>query len=202
TAGEIAAGSVTLTLTTAAVSGPCLPVSDQVTISILPAATVNAGADRTVCASSPRAQLAGIIGGGAANALWSGGPGSYAPSAGDLNAVYTPSAAEIAAGGVTLTLTTNDPAGPCGAMSDQMHVAINAAAVVDAGPDQTVCAANPRTQLQGGVSGGATGGTWSGGGGGRRPRGPALEARDPPPPARGPARHGPPAPPTGAPARP
>ncbi len=68
--------------------------------------------DQTIC-STGTATLAGIIGGSAASATWSGGTGTYAPNNTTLNAVYTPSAAEITAGTVTLTLTTNDPAGPC-----------------------------------------------------------------------------------------
>src|SRR4030095_14666786 len=41
------------------------------------------------------------------------------------NAVCTPSAAEIAAGFVELTLTTNDPEGPCNAASDVMRITIH-----------------------------------------------------------------------------
>src|SRR5262249_34934906 len=106
-AAEIAAGSVTLTLTTDAVSGPCGQASDQMTISIPPPATADAGQDRTVCSSSSAIQLAGAVGGGAVSGTWSGGAGTFAPNASALNATYTPMAGELAAGGVTLTLTTN-----------------------------------------------------------------------------------------------
>ena len=165
TAAEIAAGAVTLTLTSAPMGGTCPQVSDQVKITILPAATVVAGADRTVCASNPSVQLAGVIGGGASSAMWSGGAGTFSPNASTLNATYTPSAAEIAAGSVTLTLTTNDPAGPCGAVSGAMHITIAPAATVNAGPDVAVCSSNAKVSLAGVIGGGATGGTWSGGAG-------------------------------------
>jgi len=168
-AAEVAAGSVTLTLTTNDPAGPCGPVSAQVKITINPAATVNAGPDETVCASSPQAQLAGSIGGAAASASWSGGAGSYNPSANALNAVYTPTAVEIAAGSATLTLTTNDPAGPCGPVSAQVKITINPAAVVNAGPDQIVCASSPQAQLAGSLGGSATNATWSGGTGAFNP---------------------------------
>src|SRR5262249_20566933 len=112
-ADEIAAGGVTLTLTTNDPDGPCPAVSATRRITINPAATVSAGVDQTVCASAPQVQLAGVMGGAAASATWSGGAGTYSPNATTLTALYTPSAAEIAAGGVTLTLTTNDPSGPC-----------------------------------------------------------------------------------------
>src|SRR5207237_8104438 len=109
-AAEIAAGGVPLTLTTTAPAGPCPLVKSTMRITINPAATVNAGAAQTVCASAPQVQLAGTMGGAASGATWSGGSGSYNPSASALNALYTPSTAEIAAGGVTLTPNTSDAA--------------------------------------------------------------------------------------------
>src|SRR5262249_56380595 len=125
----------------------------------------DAGADRTVCASNAQVQLAGAVGGGAASGSWSGGAGTYSPGASALNAVYTPSAAEIAAGGVTLTLTTNDPAGPCGAASDQMRINISKAATADAGADPSGCARSPPVQPAGPVGGGAANRTGGGGAG-------------------------------------
>jgi hypothetical protein len=71
--------------------------------------------------------MAGSIGGSAATGTWTtSGTGTFNPNATTLNAVYTPSAADIAAGTVTLTLTTNDPdgAGPCTAAVDTMILTI------------------------------------------------------------------------------
>ena len=56
--------------------------------------------------------LAGSVGGAATNATWSGGTGTFSPSNTATNATYTLSDAEIAAGTVTLTLTSGDPGGP------------------------------------------------------------------------------------------
>src|SRR5439155_12531176 len=50
-------------------------LSSTATLTVSPAATVNAGADQTVCASSPDVTLAGSFGGGASSATWSGGAG-------------------------------------------------------------------------------------------------------------------------------
>src|SRR5436309_1898266 len=175
-AAEIAGGGVTLTLTCSPSSGPCPAMTDQMRVTISPAATVNAGADQTVCASSPQVQLAGVAGGGATGGSWSGGAGSFSPDPSALTATYIPSAGEIAAGGVTLTLTTNDPAGPCSAVSDQVLITINPTATVDAGPDQTLCGSSPQVWLAGAVSGGATSGTWSGGAGTYSPNASALNA--------------------------
>jgi hypothetical protein len=180
---EIAAGTVTLTFTTDDPAGPCSAVSDAMKITISPAATVNAGADQSVCSTSPQAQLAGVLGGAATGGTWTGGTGSFSPSASSASATYTPSAAEIAAGSVTLTFTTNDPAGPCGAVSDAMKITINPAATVNASADAIVCASSPQVQLAGGFGGGATGGTWSGGTGSFNPGSSAPNATYTPSPA-------------------
>ncbi len=81
-----------------------------VTVNQPPAA--NAGPTQTVCSGSS-ITLSGSVSGGASSGMWSGGAGTYSPDNTALNAVYTPSAAEYAAGSVTLTLTTDDPPGPC-----------------------------------------------------------------------------------------
>jgi len=175
-AAEIAAGSVELTLTTNDPAGPCPPVTDKMRIFINPVATVNAGADQTVCSSSPTVTLAGIIGGSATSGTWSGGTGTFNPNANTLNATYTLSTAEVAAGFVELTLTTNDPAGPCPAVLDKVRIVVTNDATVNAGPDQKVCASNPSVTLAGIVGGGATSGTWSGGTGTFNPNANTLNA--------------------------
>ncbi|MBI4751827.1 MAG: VCBS repeat-containing protein [Acidobacteria bacterium] len=175
TAGEISSGSVTLTLTTNDPTGPCGAVSDTVTITLSASATVDAGANQTIC-STETVTLNGSIGGAASSATWTGGTGTFTPNAGTLNAVYTPSAAEISAGSVTLTLTTNDPAGDCVAVSDTVTITINLAATVNAGPDQAVCAST-LVQLAGSVGGSAASSTWSGGGGTFTPNAGTLTAQ-------------------------
>jgi hypothetical protein len=175
-AAEIEAGMVTLTLTTNDPDGPCGPESDEMIITIDPIATVDAGEPQTVCSDAPAVTLAGTVGGGATSGMWTGGGGTFDPDANTLDAVYTPSAAEILAGTVTLTLTTNDPDGPCDAVSDMVTITIDPAATVDAGMDQTVCADAPAVTLAGTVGGGATSGTWSGGAGTFDPDANTLDA--------------------------
>ena len=160
-AAEAAAGSVTLTFTSDDPIGPCGAVSDMVIITIAALPSANAGLDQTIC-DGTTATLAGVIGGAATSATWSGGTGTYTPSSTTLNAVYTPSAAEAAAGTVNLTLTTNDPAGPCTFATDNMVITINPIATINAGPDQTICIGTTAT-LAGVIGGSATTGTWSGG---------------------------------------
>ena len=166
-------GTVTLTLTTNA-PGACAAVNATRAIIINPLATANAGPDQTVCATSP-VTLAGSVSGGATSGIWSGGTGTFSPNASTLTATYTPSAAEIADGIVTLTLTTNDPAGPCGAVSDQVQITISPSATVNAGADQNICQGSAFI-LSGTVGGSASSGTWSGGTGTFSPNATTLNA--------------------------
>jgi gliding motility-associated-like protein len=161
TAGEVATGSVTLTLTTTG-NGTCNAVTDQKVIFYTPAPTVNAGANISVCANNAAATLAGSFT-IASGAVWSGGAGSFSPNNTTMNAVYTPTAAEIASGSVTLTLTTTGN-GTCTAVNDQVVITILPAPVVNAGPNIASCANNSVVSLSGIVNN-ATGGVWSGGAG-------------------------------------
>ncbi|MBK9765121.1 MAG: gliding motility-associated C-terminal domain-containing protein [Flavobacteriales bacterium] len=171
-AAERTAGTVTLTLTTVG-NGNCSAVSDAVTFTITPAPTTNAGLDRTVCANNAAVALNGsftIATGG----IWSGGAGTFDPSTTNMGAIYTPSAAEITAGIVTLTLTTSGN-GTCNAVTDQMVINITDAPVVNAGAAVSLCANNAQVSLSGSVSG-ATGGVWSGGTGTFNPNNTSLTA--------------------------
>ena len=152
----------TYTVTTTIIATGC-NTSDQVIVTVNSPATVNAGPAQTICADGT-ATLAGIIGGSATSAFWGGGNGTYAPNNNDLNAVYTPHPSEIIAGSATLTLVTNDPSGPCPTASSSIIITIDPIAIVDAGPDQTICIGSSVT-LAAVPSGAATGGIWSGGGG-------------------------------------
>ena len=116
-------GSVKAVLT---VTGPsCANAVDDVILTVSPKANANAGVDQEVCAADPDVTLNGSFSGSALSASWSGGTGTFSPNANTLNAVYTPSGAEITAGSVVLTLTTNDPPGSCGAATDTMTITIN-----------------------------------------------------------------------------
>ena len=127
--GDVTAGTVTLTLTTNDPTGPCPAVHDDMVVTINSPATVNANVDQTICSGST-VTLAGSIGGGASSGTWStSGSGTFAPNATTLNAVYTPSIGDVTAGTVTLTLTTNDPTGPCPAVHDDMVVTIQSCAI-------------------------------------------------------------------------
>jgi gliding motility-associated-like protein len=168
---EITAGSVTLTLTSTG-NGTCLPVSDQMVVTITPSPTVNAGLDQPVCAASPSVTLNGS-GNNATSYNWIGGTGTFSPNRTTLNATYTPSATEITAGTVSLTLSASRPT--CNPVTDQMVISISPTPIINAGPDQTVCANNNLVSLSGTVTM-ATGGSWTGGTGTFAPNRTTLNA--------------------------
>ncbi|MGM0934982.1 MAG: hypothetical protein ACQEWD_16250, partial [Bacteroidota bacterium] len=80
-----------------------------------------------------------------------------------LNAIYTPGTTDLSSGSVTLTLTTDDPEGPCEAASDSMDVDFFEDATADAGSDQEICIVDgtETVQLAGTIDGGATSSTWT-----------------------------------------
>jgi gliding motility-associated-like protein len=160
TAAEITAGNVTLTLTTRG-NGLCLAESDQVTITFTDAPVVNAGPDQIVSANNPNTSLNGSVV-GAPGGTWSSGVGIFNPNKNTLNAVYTPTAGEIADDSVNLVLRSTGGAANCLAVRDTMTIFFSPAPIVEAGPPQTVCANNPDIILNGSVTY-ATGGQWSGG---------------------------------------
>ncbi len=123
--------------------------TQSVYVLVSPNPIANAGPDQTICSAT--ATLAGSIT-GVTGGTWSGGTGTYSPNNTTLNGDYTPSAAEITAGSVTLTLTTDDPVGPCNPVSAQMIITINTASSVSAGSDQAICIGNTAT-LAGVISG-------------------------------------------------
>jgi gliding motility-associated-like protein len=134
---EIAAGNVTLTLTTNDPDGPCNAASDNLTITIQKGAVVDAGVDKSVCADKI-VQLNGSYGGNATGILWSGGTGNFSNKVSPI-ATYGPSPLEIAAGKVTLYLTTDDPPGICGNVKDSVVIKINSLPDVEAGLDTFLC---------------------------------------------------------------
>ena len=130
--GEL--GQVTLTLT-ATGYGLCAMAIDEMVLTILPAATANAGNDATICENS----IYTVNSASATNyasLLWShNGTGDLSGET-TLTPTYTPSLNET--GDVTLTLTVTGNA-PCGTATDAMIIHILPSATADAGSDATIC---------------------------------------------------------------
>ncbi|HTB07112.1 MAG TPA: PKD domain-containing protein, partial [Bacteroidia bacterium] len=153
---DTAAGTVTLTLTTTG-NGGCLAVSDQLVITITHAPTVNAGPDQSVCANNANVTLNGSFT-VASGAVWStSGSGTFTPNNTTMNAVYTPSGADTAAGFVNIVLTSTGN-GSCKAVTDTMKIIYTNAPTVEAGNNVKVCLSSPNYTLSGSSTTGK--GTW------------------------------------------
>ncbi|WP_250427426.1 T9SS type B sorting domain-containing protein [Pontibacter ruber] len=88
------------------------------TVNVVSNLTVNAGPDQLVCSTSP-VQLAGTVT-AATGGTWSGGAGTFSDR-NSLNAIYTPTAAEVSAGSVKLTLTSTGN-GSCSPVKDEVLI--------------------------------------------------------------------------------
>ena len=99
--------------------GVCGGFFDSFTISMASPPIVSAGNDQGLCSMNPIATLAGTIQ-NLSTGIWTGGAGTYLDSASDLTLTYVPTQAEIAAGSVTLTLTSSNGSNPCPVDSDEV----------------------------------------------------------------------------------
>jgi PKD repeat protein len=152
----------TITATHVNNCGP--PATDQQILTFVPAPTVIAGTYAPVCQGTPIA-LNGSpgVGGLVTGVTWIGTPGGTFVNQDSPTAIYNPSAADIAAGQVTLTYqATTSLAAPCNVITDQTTIAIIKTATVTSSPtpppicsgspfSYTITAANPATTF-----------TWSG----------------------------------------
>ena len=112
----------------------CLGDTVDVVITVDPKVTVEAGLPTTLCSTADviLADLSASISGGSTTGTWStSGTGTFYDSSDDVDASfanatkYVPSAADKAAGGVTLTLTSGDPTGECTSELDTVVITIN-----------------------------------------------------------------------------
>ncbi|MGL4598250.1 MAG: gliding motility-associated C-terminal domain-containing protein, partial [Bacteroidia bacterium] len=157
---DFSAGFVTIYFATTD-HGSCQQGVDSMLISITPASVTSAGGDITICGDNLSVLLNGNVSGASTTGIWSTtGSGSFVPNATTLNATYIPTSSDSLAGTVTLFLTATST-GVCAAATDSMIINITSPALVDAGPDQSVCALTGSVQLSGLVSGGTTTGVWT-----------------------------------------
>ncbi|MFD2873808.1 PKD-like domain-containing protein [Mucilaginibacter ximonensis] len=127
----------TYTLYILANSCSSIAATTDVLVDALPVA--NAGPDQTVCPTATNVQLAGNVSGGTTTGLWStSGTGTFLPSEAALNGQYLPSAQDLAAGSVKLTLASASK-DDCAIATDEMTISFKQSPAADAGADQTVC---------------------------------------------------------------
>ncbi|HEY0656277.1 MAG TPA: PKD-like domain-containing protein [Chryseosolibacter sp.] len=122
-------GTITFTLA-ATGSVSCPPALATMDLVITPPPVVNAGpATAQICAGGIYTIAGASITGVVTDGVWSrSGTGSFDGVGNTFSTVttYTPSAADILAGSVTLTLTSNDPTGDCTPVQDELILTISA----------------------------------------------------------------------------
>jgi gliding motility-associated-like protein len=136
-AGDIANGSVQLTLTAFA-NGSCTDATDEMTLNISKAPQVFAGPDDEICESEPSYTLSLATGSDYTTLQWTtDGTGTF-NDPNIINPIYTPSASDKLDGQVRLSVTAFSE-GSCPDASDEMLLTIWKMADAFAGIDATIC---------------------------------------------------------------
>jgi len=115
-------GTYTVTNTIVAAGG-CAATNASSTITISPAALVDAGLAASVCEGNVFT-LGGTMGGSASSIVWSTSSTGVFSDTTSVTSTYTPSAADISSGSVVINIITNDPAGACPSVNDFMVLTI------------------------------------------------------------------------------
>ncbi len=153
-----AAGIYTAQVTDGLSTTTCPDAYISVPVNVATTPVVSAGSDQIVCATAPTVVLNASSTSG--SGIWSGGTGTYQPSASSLIASYIPSAAEINAGIATLTFTSTGAGGGCLNSSDQMTITISDT-VVSIPAAGTISCYNGTATINAGQSGGTAPYTYS-----------------------------------------
>nr|WP_294775004.1 LamG-like jellyroll fold domain-containing protein [uncultured Flavobacterium sp.] len=147
-AADIATGNVTLTLTA---SNPgCADATSNKTLTLVKAAEVNSGTALSTCSTNGAVNItAGSFAANYQTVTWSSnGTGTFT----DVNSLtactYTPSADDITAGSVTLTLTATGNT-PCGDASSSKTLTISSPMTVSAGEDTNTCSSSGAINIVG-----------------------------------------------------
>jgi len=139
-AADYTNGSVVLTLH-AVGNADCVEATSNMTVFFNNPPTANAGGAGEVCENASFT-LSGASAANQSSVEWtSSGTGTW-DDASLVNATYTPSANDISAGSVTLTLTVHG-LGNCDDAIDNMTLTITQAPVAEAGNDGTTCQGVP-----------------------------------------------------------
>ena len=151
-AADSIAGTVILKLTSSKLT--CNNVADSTIITLVNPPMVYAGYTKFACKNNAAISLSDAsVNVSYTSVVWSGGTGSYSPNASTLHPVYTPSATELTAGSMVLTLTGNGSL--CSGIKSKVTIFFGPAPTADAGSTQTVCSNNKTATLNGSVSTGA-----------------------------------------------
>ena len=137
-AGDLAAGTVTFTLT-AFGTAPCANATSTKVLTISRAMTATAGTAITTCSSAGAVNITtGSTATNQTTVTWtSSGTGTFANANSLTTCTYTPSAEDITAGSVTLTLTASNAG--CPNVISSKTLTIRGAATAVAGSNATFC---------------------------------------------------------------
>ncbi len=149
TAGEIASGDATVTLSAIA-GNSCGTVTETVTITFREEAVVNAGTDVVACETDESLTLAGTITGAGYGGQWSTNAFGNFSDATALDSDYNFGTNDILIGNARLILTSTNN-GACPAVADTINIVINRQPSVDAGTDAFVCKSTGVVSLNGDV---------------------------------------------------
>ncbi|MBK6267378.1 T9SS type A sorting domain-containing protein, partial [Marivirga sp. S37H4] len=131
-------------------NGLCVGPTELVEVIINQEAIVNAGEDRTVC-EGEEITLTAEISGSASIGSWTGGEGTFS-NRNSRNTFYQPAESETGSV-ITFTFTSDDPAGPCSAGSDEVNITIDNLPVAlilnNPFPDEVYCIKNEPKELTG-----------------------------------------------------
>ncbi|HEX9979635.1 MAG TPA: T9SS type A sorting domain-containing protein [Flavobacterium sp.] len=118
-----AGNAVTLTMTVS--NAPCSPATATFTVNVIAAPTANAGSGVSICANQESVNVtAGAASANSTSVMWtSNGTGTFANANSLTNAVYTPSATDIANGTITLTLAVSGNS-PCATVTSSKTLTI------------------------------------------------------------------------------
>ena len=133
----------------------CPPVLLSVPVIEVDPPVVNAGNDQLHCADNPVSVLTATYQ-NCTNVVWSGGNGTYNPSATGTPVIYTPTPAEILSGSLTLTVTSTGAGGGCAESSDQMVITFPPDISVNVTTTSISCYGN-NTTITASVTGGGGG---------------------------------------------
>ena len=160
-------GGTDVTLTWTTTGGSCPSDSTTIVITVLastpPTATIGVSS-QTVCPNSASISLAASVGGSATGGIWSGFGVGVMSSTTDGAATFSPHSTQ---GGTTVTLIWTSTGGPCGAASASVSIIVPQPSTSSIGvSSQQVCVGASSVPLAATFGGSATGGVWTGFGGG------------------------------------
>ena len=129
-------GTITFTLTSADPDGPCPAKTISFPVVVNGQATAEAGTYNPVCQNGSL-QLNGTIGGAASSGSWTSSNGGSFSDTTSLTSTYSPPAGFT--GTIVLTLTTNDPPGPCNPELDTVTIIVIPTPTINTISNVVVC---------------------------------------------------------------